>query len=222
MVKFLLPLCALALLIGCTNNTNTTTEPYGDGTSSVSDSAILDGSASSPASAMTASVPAGITMLKGKHTVEMTVTQGDKTLGVVTLELDADKAPKTVTNFVTLAKTGKYDGLIFHRVIPEFMIQGGDPNGNGTGGESIYGETFEDEWNDLKMDRGVLAMANRGPNTNGSQFFITVIPTDWLQNRHTIFGKVSKGMDVVDKIVSVERNGQDQPVTPVKMMMKVL
>ena len=150
-------------------------------------------------------------MLSGKHTVVL-----ETTLGPVTLELDADAAPKTVTNFITLAKAGYYDGLIFHRVIPGFMIQGGDPNGNGTGGESIYGETFEDEENDLEMVRGAIAMANRGLDTNGSQFFIvTAEATPWLQGKHTIFGKVVKGQDIVDKIVAVPRNTRDMPLEPV-------
>src|ERR1700726_4266346 len=129
----------------------------------------------------------------------------DTTEGKFKARLFADKAPKTVENFVTLAdgtKTGKpfYDGLIFHRVIPKFMIQGGCPEGSGTGGP---GYKFKDEFSpELSFDKaGRLAMANAGPGTNGSQFFITVAPTDWLDNHHTIFGQVIKGQDVVDKIV---------------------
>lgn len=157
-----------------------------------------------------------VATLSGKHTVVLKTTKGD-----ITLELDANAAPKTVTNFVTLAKEGYYDNLTFHRVIPDFMIQGGDPDGNGTGGESIYGETFADEPNTLKMERGVIAMANRGPNTNGSQFFITVVPTDWLQGRHTIFGKVTAGMDVVDAISKVQRGPNDMPTTKVTYTVEV-
>lgn len=207
MWKFLIPLFALAILAGCTpQNPQTDTYSYGNSSSRMADdSSVMDGSSSSSA-AMTDTSDT----LSGKHTVVLKTSMGD-----ITLELDADAAPKTVTNFVTLAKRGYYDGLTFHRVIPEFMIQGGDPDGNGTGGESIYGETFEDEPNNLQMERGVIAMANRGPDTNGSQFFITVIPTDWLQGRHTIFGKVTKGMDVVDAISKVQRDGRDMPVTKV-------
>ena len=139
-------------------------------------------------------------------------------MGEVTLELNADKAPKTVTNFVALSKIGYYSGLTFHRVIPQFMIQGGDPSGNGTGGTSVFGDTFEDEPNDLQMVRGVIAMANRGPDTNGSQFFITVADTPWLQGRHTIFGHVTAGMDVVDKIANAARDASDKPLTPITFM----
>lgn len=149
-------------------------------------------------------------LLTGTHTVTIKTSHGD-----IVLELDADKAPKTVTNFVTHAKNGYYDDLIFHRVIPDFMIQGGDPLGNGTGGESIYGDSFEDEFNDLDMVRGMIAMANAGPHTNGSQFFITVVDAPWLQNRHTVFGRVIEGMDIVDLISKVERDHMDKPRTPV-------
>ena len=98
------------------------------------------------------------------------------------------------------------------------MIQGGDPSGNGTGGTSVFGDTFEDEPNDLQMVRGVIAMANRGPDTNGSQFFITVADTPWLQGRHTIFGHVTAGMDVVDKIANAARDASDKPLTPITFM----
>lgn len=132
--------------------------------------------------------------------------------GDIQLELYPDKTPKTVQNFATLAKRGYYNGLTFHRVIDNFMIQGGDPTGTGAGGESIYGAKFEDEIvADLKHDGpGVLSMANAGPNTNGSQFFITRVATPWLDGKHTVFGKVIKGMEVVnsikqgDKMTSVE------------------
>ncbi|MBI5156172.1 peptidylprolyl isomerase [Candidatus Peregrinibacteria bacterium] len=156
-------------------------------------------------------------MLTGTHTVVFKTSKGD-----ITLELNADKAPKTVTNFIVLAKAGYYNGLTFHRVIPDFMIQGGDPDGNGTGGTSIYGETFEDESNDLQMVKGVIAMANRGPNTNGSQFFIVqAAATPWLQGRHTIFGHVTKGLDVVDAIVNVPKDGNDKPSSPVTYTVEV-
>lgn len=135
--------------------------------------------------------------------------------GDIVIELYADKAPKTVDNFVKLAKKGFYNGVIFHRVIPNFMIQGGDPTGTGRGGP---GYSFEDEFSDLKHDiPGRLSMANSGPNTNGSQFFITVVPTPWLDNRHTIFGQVTKGMDVVNKIVNTPRDSSDKPLKTVAM-----
>jgi peptidyl-prolyl cis-trans isomerase A (cyclophilin A) len=150
--------------------------------------------------------------------------------GKIVCKLFEKEAPKTVANFIELAEgsrewthpnTGKkssdklYDGSIFHRVIPDFMIQGGDPAGTGFGGP---GYKFEDETKGSphKFDKkGKLAMANAGPNTNGSQFFITVAPTDWLTGRHTIFGEVVEGQDVVDKISRVPRNGQDKPNKPV-------
>ena len=161
-----------------------------------------------------------------------------------TLELFPEVAPKTVENFVTHAKNGYYDGVIFHRVIEDFMIQGGDPTGTGMGGESIYGRTFEDEFSREAFNLyGTLSMANAGPNTNGSQFFIVTakqVPaqmlkqlkdggwpeeiveeyakvggTPWLDHRHTVFGRVVEGMDVVLKIEGVERNAQDRPLEDV-------
>src|SRR6185436_9569661 len=129
--------------------------------------------------------------------------------GAIELELFDDDAPKTVENFRKLARDGFYDGVIFHRVIPDFMIQGGDPTGTGTGGP---GYTFEDEPNDHKVERGALAMANAGPNTNGSQFFIvTTDAAPWLDGKHTVFGRVTSDMDVVDSISAVGRDGRDKP-----------
>ena len=165
-------------------------------------------------------------------------------LGDFTLELFPEVAPKTVENFITHAKNGYYDGVIFHRVIEDFMIQGGDPTGTGMGGESIYGRTFEDEFSREAFNLyGTLSMANAGPNTNGSQFFIVTakqVPaqmlkqlkdggwpeeiveeyakvggTPWLDHRHTVFGRVVEGMDVVLKIEGVERNAQDRPLEDV-------
>ncbi|WP_404666119.1 peptidylprolyl isomerase [Rhabdochlamydiaceae symbiont of Dictyostelium giganteum] len=138
-------------------------------------------------------------MNKNHPVVLVTTTQGS-----FEIELFTENAPKTCENFLKLAEKGYYNGTSFHRVIPNFMIQGGDPKGNGTGGESIWGDTFEDEFHPtLKFDKeGILAMANRGPNTNGSQFFITTTATPWLTNKHTIFGKVVKGYDVIQKIES--------------------
>lgn len=167
--------------------------------------------------------------------VTMTTNRGD-----ITFKLFDDIAPKTVANFVGLAKQGYYDGVIFHRVIPDFMIQGGDPTGTGMGGESIYGESFEDEFSPNVFNlRGALSMANAGPNTNGSQFFIVQnknVPasmlgqlkdagfpdeiiaeyekggTPWLDSRHTVFGHVMTGMSVVDDMAGVQRGPQDKPV----------
>ncbi|EIT7336481.1 peptidylprolyl isomerase [Listeria monocytogenes] len=163
--------------------------------------------------------------------------------GTIRIKLFPEIAPKTVENFVTHSKNGYYDGLIFHRVIPEFMIQGGDPDDRGTGGESIWGESFEDEFSTEAFNlRGALSMANAGPNTNGSQFFIVQKPdmpadmlgqmeqagfpveiieaykqggTPWLDGRHTVFGHVIEGMDVVDEIANLPTGMQDKPVNDV-------
>jgi cyclophilin family peptidyl-prolyl cis-trans isomerase len=130
--------------------------------------------------------------------------------GPIQLELFDDDAPKTVDNFVKLSQDGYYDGLIFHRVIRDFMIQGGCPQGTGTGGP---GYEFEDEINDNKVVRGALAMANAGPNTNGSQFFIvTTEAAPWLDGKHTVFGRVTSGMEAVDSIEGTETGAQDRPV----------
>ena len=137
-------------------------------------------------------------------TATMKTSEGD-----IVLELFDEDAPKTVSNFKKLASDGFYDGLIFHRVIDDFMIQGGCPQGTGTGGP---GYTFEDEINEHKAVRGSLAMANAGPNTNGSQFFIvTLEATPWLDGKHTVFGQVTDGMDVVDKLEGLPTDGRDKP-----------
>ena len=177
-----------------------------------------------------------VTVPKAKITTSM---------GELTVQLFPSQAPKTVKNFVSLAEDHYYDGTIFHRVIPEFMIQGGDPTGTGMGGESIYGAPFEDEFSlDLFNIRGALSMANAGPNTNGSQFFIvqsTQIPADlieqmkaanypkevidmyqnggtpWLDHRHTVFGQVMQGLDVVDQMAAVHTDPQDKPVKDIKI-----
>jgi peptidyl-prolyl cis-trans isomerase B (cyclophilin B) len=129
--------------------------------------------------------------------------------GPIVIELFPDDAPKTVANFEKLAGDGFYNGVIFHRVIPDFMIQGGDPTGTGSGGP---GYQFDDEFNDQKVVRGALAMANSGPNTNGSQFFIvTADACPWLDGKHTVFGRVTDGMDVVDTISGLDRDGRDKP-----------
>jgi cyclophilin family peptidyl-prolyl cis-trans isomerase len=143
----------------------------------------------------------------------MTTATLHTTQGAIELELFDDDAPKTVENFLELARTGYYDGLTFHRVIPDFMIQGGCPRGDGTGGP---GYEFEDEANERPVVRGAIAMANRGPDTNGSQFFIvTADACPWLDGKHTVFGRVTQGLDVADAISQVERDGRDRPIEPV-------
>jgi peptidyl-prolyl cis-trans isomerase B (cyclophilin B) len=135
--------------------------------------------------------------------------------GAIELELFDDDAPKTVENFTKLARDGFYDGVIFHRVIQDFMIQGGDPTGTGSGGP---GYQFEDEFNDHLVERGALAMANAGPNTNGSQFFIvTADACPWLDGKHTVFGRVAEGMDVVDSIERVDTGPGDRPRDEVRI-----
>jgi cyclophilin family peptidyl-prolyl cis-trans isomerase len=132
--------------------------------------------------------------------------------GEIVLELHDSDAPKTVENFRKLAADGFYDGLVFHRVIPDFMIQGGDPEGTGRGGP---GYTFEDEINEHKVVRGALAMANAGPNTNGSQFFIvTTQAAPWLDGKHTVFGRVAEGMEAIEAIEAIETDTSDRPVEP--------
>jgi cyclophilin family peptidyl-prolyl cis-trans isomerase len=135
--------------------------------------------------------------------------------GTIAFELFDEDAPKTVENFKKLAGSGFYDGLAFHRVIKDFMIQGGCPQGTGTGGP---GYTFEDEINDHKVVRGALAMANAGPNTNGSQFFIvTASECPWLDGKHTVFGEVTEGLDVVDRLEGAETDSADRPVQPLRI-----
>ena len=140
-------------------------------------------------------------------------------MGTIEIELFVDKTPKTVENFVGLAEKGYYNGVVFHRIIKKFMIQSGDPTGTGRGGASLWGGKFEDEFvSDLKHDiPGILSMANSGPNTNGSQFFITLIATPWLDGKHTIFGKVINGIDVVYAIGEVKTAAGDKPVNEVVM-----
>ena len=135
--------------------------------------------------------------------------------GAIEVELFDEDAPKTVENFLKLSGDGFYDGVVFHRIIKDFMIQGGDPQGTGTGGP---GYTFEDEFNQHKVVRGALAMANAGPNTNGSQFFIvTIDAAPWLDGKHTVFGEVTEGMDVIDRIEGSETDRNDKPVTEIRI-----
>lgn len=163
------------------------------------------------------------------NTSEMPKTTNDTVIletnhGDITIQLYMDKTPKTAKNFYELVKTGKYDGTIFHRVIPGFMIQGGDyTNHNGTGGESIYGEEFEDEFAEgLSNVRGALSMANRGPGTNGSQFFIVHQDATFLDGKHSVFGQVIDGMDVVDKIAAVPVGPMDDPIDKVEVIKAVV
>ena len=140
--------------------------------------------------------------------------------GTIEVELFCKAAPLACENFIRLAEKGYYNGVIFHRVIKDFMIQGGDPTGTGRGGESIWGKSFKDECTpELKFDKlGLLAMANAGPSTNGSQFFITTVKTPWLNGRHTIFGKVIKGYDIVKKIGSVPTSKDGKPLKEQKIL----
>ncbi|KAM7201889.1 peptidyl-prolyl cis-trans isomerase cyclophilin-type [Naviculisporaceae sp. PSN 640] len=144
----------------------------------------------------------------------------ETSMGTIVVELYNQHAPKTCKNFATLAQRGYYDGVIFHRVIKDFMIQGGDPTGTGRGGSSIYGEKFEDEIHaGLKhTGAGILSMANAGPNTNGSQFFITLAPTPWLDGKHTIFGRVKSGMGVVRRMGLVPTDKEDRPRDEIKIV----
>ena len=144
----------------------------------------------------------------------------ETSMGSITVELYTQHAPKTCQNFSTLCSRNYYNGTVFHRIIPDFMIQGGDPTGTGRGGASIFGDKFEDEIRgDLKhTGAGVLSMANSGPNTNGSQFFVTLAPTPWLDGKHKIFGRVRSGMKVVQRMGIVKTEGEDRPVEEVRIV----
>lgn len=243
---FLIPLFTLALLAGCNNGQDNNAAPGAS-----SDTAAMDCQPNTDWGKVT-------------DTVILKTSMGD-----ITVDLYGNSAPKTVENFIGLASAGYYNGLTFHRVIPDFMIQGGDPDGNGTGGESVFGDKFEDEINadsyclqtrpieemidpaslpdeligktikqyyelqgykynsdlsSLPMERGVMAMANRGPNTNASQFFIVQKEngTPWLEGKHTVFGKVREGLDIVDAIAVVQRDAMDQPVEPITYTVEVV
>jgi cyclophilin family peptidyl-prolyl cis-trans isomerase len=151
---------------------------------------------------------------------EILVANINTSMGDIEIQLHPNEVPKTVENFVGLAEKGYYDGIIFHRIIDDFMIQGGDPTGSGRGGESFFGKHFEDEFNKnlSHSGPGILSMANAGPNTNGSQFFITLISTPWLDGKHSVFGKVINGMDVVEKIGKVDTSKPfDKPIKDVVM-----
>jgi len=148
----------------------------------------------------------------------------ETTQGNIEIALLPKLAPKACENFTTHIKNGYYDGLIFHRVIKDFMIQGGDPTGSGMGGESIWGTPFEDEINpEVNFDKPyLLAMANAGANTNGSQFFITTVKTPWLNGNHTIFGAVTQGQDIVKKIESVATDSMDRPKEEQKIIKAII
>lgn len=154
-----------------------------------------------------------------KAVMKQPVVVFETNVGTLELTLMPDVAPKTCENFIGLVNKGYYNGVTFHRVIKSFMIQGGDPTGTGAGGESIWGKCFADECSPkVKFDRpGLLAMANRGPNTNGSQFFITTANTEWLNMKHTIFGKVSSGLEIVRKIEATKTGPGDRPLEAIKI-----
>lgn len=157
---------------------------------------------------------------QGAFAMDATVVVLETNQGTIEIKLFPEAAPKACENFVTLAEKGYYNGLIFHRVIKGFMIQGGDPTGTGSGGESIWGKPFEDEVTPtVKFDGpGILAMANAGPNTNGSQFFITTAKTPWLNMRHTIFGEVISGYEVVQQIETTATDASDRPLSEQKII----
>ena len=166
-----------------------------------------------------------LTVVYQAQAEEAQVAQGkivvlETSQGTIELKLFCDGTPKTCENFIGLVNKGYYDGVIFHRVIKGFMVQGGDPTGTGAGGESIFGKPFEDEISpEVTFDKeGILAMANSGPGTNGSQFFITVAATPWLNGHHTIFGEVSAGYDVVQKIENTPTGAEDRPLKEVKIL----
>lgn len=154
------------------------------------------------------------------QSVKNSIVVLETSLGNIEVTLMSQVAPKTCENFLGLVAKKYYDGVVFHRIIKNFMIQGGDPTGTGAGGESLWGKTFGDEFSPtVKFDKpGLLAMANRGPATNGSQFFITTASTPWLNARHTIFGEVTKGYDIVKKMEAVQTDPRDRPVESVKII----
>jgi peptidylprolyl isomerase len=158
--------------------------------------------------------------LKGAYAMDNKIVVLETSQGTIEIKLMTQIAPRACENFIKLVEKGYYNGLIFHRVIKKFMIQGGDPTGTGRGGESIWGRAFKDEVTpDIKFDKpGLLAMANTGPDTNGSQFFITTVPTPWLNMKHTIFGEVISGYEVVQKIENTSADKSDRPVAAQKII----
>ncbi|MES2273993.1 MAG: peptidylprolyl isomerase [Chlamydiota bacterium] len=172
------------------------------------------------AAILAAFVPLLASHAQEKEPVKNPIIVVETNVGEFEITLKPDVAPKTCENFLGLVGKKYYDGIVFHRVIKNFMIQGGDPTGTGAGGESIWGKSFGDEFNPaVKFDKpGMLAMANRGPNTNGSQFFVTTAATPWLNMRHTIFGEVTKGYDVVRKIEMTQTAAGDRPIEAIKIL----
>lgn len=168
---------------------------------------------------LAALLPAFLLAQEANMSVKKPIVVFETNMGNFEITLKPDVAPKACENFLGLVAKGYYDGIVFHRVIKNFMVQGGDPTGTGSGGESIWGKPFADECKlDVKFDKmGLLAMANRGPNTNGSQFFITTALTPWLHMRHTIFGEVSTGYDIVKKMETAPTAAGDRPVQPIKI-----
>lgn len=160
------------------------------------------------------------TFIKGAYPMEQKNVVLETTQGNIEIKLMPQVAPKACENLTKLVEQGYYNNIIFHRVIKQFMVQGGDPTGTGTGGKSIWGHPFEDEVSvSVEFDKpGILAMANSGPNTNGSQFFITTVPTPWLNMHHTIFGEVVSGYDVVQKIEKTQVDSSDKPLTEQKII----
>jgi cyclophilin family peptidyl-prolyl cis-trans isomerase len=207
---FLLSYCLL--LAGCAGQTSVTTASSQNASRTGSPTAVPETQTVAPVPTPVPSTPTPETA-KDNTIVKIKI---ETTMGDIYADLYQAEVPKTVENFVTLAKKGFYDGIIFHRVIPGFMIQTGDPTGTGMGGP---GYQFADEFSKkLRHDKpGVLAMANSGPNTNGSQFFITEVPTPWLDDRHSVFGQVTGGMDVVLAIAQAPRDRQDKPVQKIAM-----
>ncbi len=202
---------ALLLFAGCSSTGSNSKTPANSAVSTDQTAAAETLKAEAPAAQKTVTETQTAQQEEGIVKIKIETTMGD-----IYADLYEKEAPKTVENFVKLAKKGFYDGIIFHRVIPQFMLQTGDPTGTGMGGP---GYSFDDEFSpNLRHDKpGVLSMANSGPNTNGSQFFITQVPTPWLDNRHSVFGQVTKGMDVVNSIAAVPRDGRDKPLTEISM-----
>lgn len=205
MFKKILAVSLIVIATGCTPTTENTTPITTETKAPV---------------ALTSSAPQSSFDQLAKLVAEDTVAMMKTSMGDIKIKLFPKEAPKTVENFVGHSKKGYYNNLIFHRVINGFMIQGGDPKGNGSGGESIWGGSFEDEFSpNLKNLRGAISMANSGPNTNGSQFFIVQKEggTPWLDGVHTVFGQVMEGMDVVDKIAATQKGKNDKPIVDVKI-----
>ena len=233
--KWLLLICLCGLLVGCGTKKSVEAEKVEQSIEETEQPSRINGGESAMYPQLSKEVASN----------EALVVM-NTTMGAIKIKLFPEVAPKTVENFITHAENGYYNGIIFHRIIQDFMIQGGDPTGTGMGGESIYGSTFEDEFSDKAFNlRGALSMANAGPGTNGSQFFIVQASrvdsgmlkqlkgagypeeiiaayeqnggTPWLDNKHTVFGQVVEGLEVIDEMASVQKNGQDKPLEDIKI-----